>query len=420
MADDMVTEYRAWRELFRVHPAAERVPLASRGESDAIKSDIEHSGLKVPIEFLVDGDSTDPVNWAVLDGRTRLDCLHELGFRFAFGARGPLMQSANGKAVKLNYNMEYAHKLIGTPLENVISFNVMRRHLNREQKAAMTSLLLKETPENSDREIARLMGISPTTVGTVRARLEALGELLHQDMTLGADQKWRTTERRTPERKTPERKTPAAEPAPEPARKPAAAPLRRPMDGASGQPAAEPAAGGRDWYSGRARLGTADSAAASAAPFGYDLSDDEVIASLDAFIKAHAHYGKDQLIEFFMHGAAQVAPNSKYGRMVVKHEMDNLRRIAFTKTYERLKSTNLKELMEKLMPLFASLDRMIKENHPVHWTPASLRVTMNEIRLVFAAAADGWPQDDLGTAKPRRSQRQTAPKGERHWDEEPG
>jgi hypothetical protein len=203
MAEDMViTEYRPWRDLFRVHPAAAAVPAASAGEFAALKADIAHSGLRVPVEFLVQADSLDPASWALMDGRTRLDALHELGFRFAFGARGPLMQSGSGKAVRLNYNMEFESKLSGTALERVISLNVLRRHLNREQKAQMTGLLLAETPENSDREIARIMGISPTTVGTIRARLEALGELLHQDVTLGADSKWRTTERKTPKRKS--------------------------------------------------------------------------------------------------------------------------------------------------------------------------------------------------------------------------
>jgi hypothetical protein len=79
----------------------------------------------------------------------------------------------------------------------VISLNVVRRHLNTKQKRQLTAELLKETPEYSDREIARLIGIDNKTVASVRRHLEELGELFRQDETLGADGKWRTTERKS-------------------------------------------------------------------------------------------------------------------------------------------------------------------------------------------------------------------------------
>jgi hypothetical protein len=48
-------------------------------------------------------------------------------------------------------------------------------------------------PERSDRETARLVGVDNKTVGTVRAHLEALGELMHLDETVGRDGRARTT-----------------------------------------------------------------------------------------------------------------------------------------------------------------------------------------------------------------------------------
>jgi hypothetical protein len=89
------------------------------------------------------------------------------------------------------------------PLEHIVSLNVVRRHWTTAQKREVIAELLKDMPERSDRETARLIGVDNKTVGVVRAHLEALGELMHTDETVGRDGKARTT--------TPRRTKPPAE-----------------------------------------------------------------------------------------------------------------------------------------------------------------------------------------------------------------
>src|SRR5262249_24301540 len=56
-----------------------------------------------------------------------------------------------------------------------------RRHLTAEQKRELIAKLIKATPEKSDRQIAETVKASPTTVGTVRAEMEAKGDLSKLD-----------------------------------------------------------------------------------------------------------------------------------------------------------------------------------------------------------------------------------------------
>jgi hypothetical protein len=62
-----------------------------------------------------------------------------------------------------------------SPLEHVISLNIMRRRLNSEQKRNLIAELLKDAPDRSDRDTARIIGVDGKTVGTVRHKLESTG-----------------------------------------------------------------------------------------------------------------------------------------------------------------------------------------------------------------------------------------------------
>jgi hypothetical protein len=55
------------------------------------------------------------------------------------------------------------------------SLNAHRRHPTSDEKRDRIAALLKATPETSDRQIAQQVKASPTTVGTVRAKMEAAG-----------------------------------------------------------------------------------------------------------------------------------------------------------------------------------------------------------------------------------------------------
>ncbi|MCC8163349.1 MAG: hypothetical protein LIO86_09375, partial [Lachnospiraceae bacterium] len=76
--------------------------------------------------------------------------------------------------------------------------NMARRQLNQEQRRELIREQLKETPEKSDRQIAKSLGVDHTTVTNQRHGLESTGEIHQLDKTIGADGKARTT---TPQRK---------------------------------------------------------------------------------------------------------------------------------------------------------------------------------------------------------------------------
>ncbi len=83
MADDPLSndaiEFKPWRAVWRVHPDADRMPMASPDEQEQLRLDIEHSGMLNPIEFLLAGDyepeeETADDRIAMLDGRNRTRC----------------------------------------------------------------------------------------------------------------------------------------------------------------------------------------------------------------------------------------------------------------------------------------------------------------------------------------------------------
>jgi len=71
--------------------------------------------------------------------------------------------------------------LIDDPAAYVVSANIHRRHLTAEQKRELVEKLLKATPEKSDRQIAKIAKVSPTTVGTKRAKMEKAGDVSKLD-----------------------------------------------------------------------------------------------------------------------------------------------------------------------------------------------------------------------------------------------
>ena len=62
-------------------------------------------------------------------------------------------------------------------------------HLNREQKKALIREQLKETPEKSNRQIAKDLGVSDPFVGKVRKQMEESGEVQTVSTLTGADGK---------------------------------------------------------------------------------------------------------------------------------------------------------------------------------------------------------------------------------------
>ena len=67
--------------------------------------------------------------------------------------------------------------------------NLARRQLSRAQKRRLIEDELRETPTSSNRKIGELLGVTPKTVGSARARLVAGGEIPHVDTVTGSDGK---------------------------------------------------------------------------------------------------------------------------------------------------------------------------------------------------------------------------------------
>jgi ParB-like chromosome segregation protein Spo0J len=133
----------------KFHPLADIFPLMEGEEFDALVADIKANGLIEPIVML-DG--------MILDGRNR--------YRACVAADvEPTFRPFTGD----------------DPAAYVISANIHRRHLTAEQKRELIAKLIKAQPEKSDRQIAGAAKASPTTVGTVRAKMEAAGDVSKLD-----------------------------------------------------------------------------------------------------------------------------------------------------------------------------------------------------------------------------------------------
>lgn len=140
------------------------MPPLTADEYAELKEDIRRRGVMVPIEFDEDGN--------VLDGHHRLQICAELGI------------TEYPKVIRAGLTEEqkrtHARKL-----------NMARRQLNQEQRRLLIQEQLKETPERSDRQIARELGVSNPTVSKYRQEMENDGELLKFNSSIGADGKER-------------------------------------------------------------------------------------------------------------------------------------------------------------------------------------------------------------------------------------
>src|SRR5262245_6990007 len=156
---------KSWRDILPIHPAAELFPLMQPDELRVLAEDIHLHGLHVPCCLIEDEDG----RVALIDGRNRLDALELIGEKITESV------IANSKIFE-RFDAEYVDAV-----ERVISLNIHRRHLTAEKKRDIIAKLIKATPEKSDRQIADTVKASPTTVGTVRASMEAKGEVSKLD-----------------------------------------------------------------------------------------------------------------------------------------------------------------------------------------------------------------------------------------------
>jgi hypothetical protein len=97
-----------WRDKYKVHPAAEVFPMMSDEELDALGEDIKANGINAPIRFSGDGE--------LIDGRNRLEAAERVGFELRSWEAGTYL---------------------GSPVAFIISANIRRRHLTKQQQAEL-------------------------------------------------------------------------------------------------------------------------------------------------------------------------------------------------------------------------------------------------------------------------------------------
>jgi N6-adenosine-specific RNA methylase IME4/ParB-like chromosome segregation protein Spo0J len=145
------------------------MPELSESEYQELKADIEERGVQVPVELDEEGN--------ILDGYHRVKVCNELGI--------------SDYPTIIRYGMTDEEKRL-----HARKLNMARRHLNGEQKRELIAAQLRETPEWSDRQIAKGFGVDHKTVGAVRKGSESTGEIPQLEKRIGADGKERTSRKR--------------------------------------------------------------------------------------------------------------------------------------------------------------------------------------------------------------------------------
>ena len=144
------------------------LPPLSDNDYEALKADIAERGVMVAIEYDQNGN--------VLDGYHRLRICDELGI-------------SEWPRVTRTFASESDKRTHARQL------NLSRRHLTQEQRRGLIADELRERPERSNNQIATALGVSDTTVGTVRRELESISQIGKLKTTIGADGKSRPAKR---------------------------------------------------------------------------------------------------------------------------------------------------------------------------------------------------------------------------------
>jgi len=169
---------KSWRDVLRIHPAANRIPHATEEEKQTLATDLR-DGQRVPVTSVRVATRPDAPP-QLLHGRTRLD-LQEVAGVAVIDADGKLLVPHEVKQVA---DDDEAKRFS-------LSLNVHRRHLTAEQKRGLIAELLKAQPEKSDRAIAADLKVDKNVVSRVRQKEVATGALAPVEKTVGKDGKTR-------------------------------------------------------------------------------------------------------------------------------------------------------------------------------------------------------------------------------------
>jgi ParB-like chromosome segregation protein Spo0J len=128
---------------FVAHPFANLFPMIEGREFESLRDDIAARGILEPIRLY---------QGMILDGRNRYAAAKACGYKFS----------------AKNF-VEWTGTLAEAEAW-VISTNLHRRHLTAKQKQEMVRARIRKSPEMSNRQIAKLLGVSHTMVADERDR----------------------------------------------------------------------------------------------------------------------------------------------------------------------------------------------------------------------------------------------------------
>jgi hypothetical protein len=114
MSERRILTMSAWREKYKVHPAADVWDMLTDEELNILAEDIKANGLRVPIAYCVDGGEK-----MIVDGRNRLEAMERAGVE---------VEAHHFTRISDSDGVEIVSKVIG--------LNAHRRHLTKEDKAA--------------------------------------------------------------------------------------------------------------------------------------------------------------------------------------------------------------------------------------------------------------------------------------------
>lgn len=140
------------------------LPPLPPDQFQALKANISVNGVLVPI--LVDSDGSKR---KIIDGSHRKRIADELGYDCP-------------ELVQAGLDEEEKRTLAR-------ALNLARRHLSSEQKRQLISDQLQETPDRTNRWIARMLGVSHPSVAAVRMELDSVGKIIQLDRRVGSDGK---------------------------------------------------------------------------------------------------------------------------------------------------------------------------------------------------------------------------------------
>jgi hypothetical protein len=100
-----------WRDEFKVHPAADVFPMMSEEELDKLGKDIKANELREGVTLWFPDDADEDTPGLLLDGRNRLDACERAGVE------------------------PHVQHFQGDPVAYIISANIRRRHLSKQQQA---------------------------------------------------------------------------------------------------------------------------------------------------------------------------------------------------------------------------------------------------------------------------------------------